>query len=158
MSTLQALRNGIESYVQEEIGARRRLLAILERQERAILDGKSAELELATRDIELELAKDGERSARRGRLFTAAAAAWRVAPQALSLSSIAERFGDGADRLRALRTELRDATAELARRNRRLSALVSTHRRLLGDLITTLISADDTAPLSSAGTLIDAEA
>lgn len=157
MTTTQALLNGFEAYVQEEIGARRRLLAIVERQEQAIVAGKSGDLEQATLDVEAELAKDAERGARRTRLFAAAAATWRVAPEVLSLSSIAERFGSGADRLRALRNELRAATAELARRNRRLSALVSAHRRVLADLIHALLANEDASPLTSAGTLIDAE-
>ncbi|MFN0244672.1 MAG: flagellar export chaperone FlgN [Planctomycetota bacterium] len=155
--TKQALLNGLEAYVQEEIGARRRMLAIVDAQERAILAGKSADLELATRDIEAEIERDTERSARRARLFAAAATTWRVAPAALSLSSIAERFGPAAERLCTLRTELRSATAELARRNRRLSVLVSTHRRLLAELIQTLLASEDAAPLAVSGTLIDAE-
>lgn len=153
----QALLNGLEAYVQDEIGARRRMLAIVDAQERAILAGKSADLELATRDVEAEITKDAERSARRARLFAAAGATWRVAPGALSLSSIAERFGPSAERLCVLRSELRNTTAELARRNRRLSVLVSAHRRLLTDLIQTLLASDDAAPLTVSGTLIDAE-
>ena len=152
-----SLRNALEAYVQEEIGARKRMIAILARQTQAVTRGKPSDLDAATRILERELALQIERSARRKKLLDAFAALWSVASDALSLSSIAERCGAGSERLLALRRDLRDATASLARENRRFAALVALHRRVVNELIGVLIGDDGAAPLSRAGTLVDAE-
>ena len=158
MITQQSLLNSLEAYVQEETGARKRTLAIVERQERAIVACSADELTAATRALEVELETQIERSKRRQRMFNAFAQLWRVPVDALTLSSIAERCGGAAQNLLALRKELRDATAELARKNRRLSALATLHRRVVHDLIGLLVDDESATPLATAGTLVDAEA
>lgn len=154
----QSLLNSLESYIQEETGARKRMLTIVERQERAIVSGSALALEQATRSLESELGAQIERTRRRENLFAAFGSLWGISPETLSLSSILERGGDDCSRLAALRRELRDATASLARRNRRLAALMTLHRRVVHDLIGCLAQDDGASALSASGTLIDAEA
>jgi hypothetical protein len=150
------LLHELESYVQDEVGARQRMIDIVARQEAAVKDGRAVDLEQATRDLEHELTGQVERARRRERIFAGFAAAWQVAPAVLSLSSIAERIGPGTDRLLALRAELRDATAALAKRNRRLAALTALYRRVLGDVIETIVRGENSAPLENTGTLVNA--
>lgn len=157
MTNPQSLLHSLEAYVQDEIGARQRMIEIVARQEDAVLRGKAHDLELATRELEAELALQTDRAGRRTKIFAVFGTHWQVAPAALTLSSIAERIGAGSDRLLALRHDLRDATAALARRNRRLAALTTLYRRVLSDVIETLVSGDDATPLANAGTLVNAE-
>ncbi len=157
MTNPRSLLHELETYVQDEIGARERMLEIVARQEVAVQSGRAIELEQATRDLERELAGQIDRASRRQRILVGFGAAWRVAPSVLSLSSIAERIGPGTERLLTLRRELRDATAALAKRNRRLAALTTLYRRVLGDVIETLVSGDDSAPLDNPGTLVNAQ-
>lgn len=157
MTNPQSLLHGLEAYVQDEIGARQRMLDIVGRQEAAVLHGQAGDLEQATRELQLELAAQVHRSSRRQKILAGFGALWHVDPAVLSLSSIAQRVGPGAERLLALRHELRDATAAVAKRNRRLAALTTLYRRVLGDVIETLVSGDATAPLANTGTLVNAE-
>ncbi len=156
MTSLRQLLLELESYLQEEIDARRRMIDVVARQEGAVKDGLSADLERATRDLERELSGQVERARRREKILAGFAAAWGVAPSVLTLSSIAERVGPGTEKLRALRGELRDATASLAKRNRRLAALTTLYRRVLGDVIETIVSGEQGAPLKDTGTLVNA--
>ncbi len=154
----QSLVNSLVAYVQEETGARKRTLAIVERQEQAIVACDAQALSDATLELERELETQVERTKRRQRIFAAFAQLWHVPADALTLSSIAERAGNGAQALLTLRNELRAATAELARKNRRLAALATLHRRVVRDLIGLLAGDERITPLAAAGTLVDAEA
>jgi hypothetical protein len=157
MTSPRSLLHDLETYVQDEVGARQRMIDIVARQEVAVLHGRAVELEQATRDLERELALQVDRASRRQRILTGFGAAWRLSPSVLSLSSIAERIGPGTERLLTLRRELRDSTATLAKRNRRLAALTTIYRRVLGDVIETLVSGEDSAPLDNTGTLVNAQ-
>ena len=67
MTNPQSLLHGLEAYVQDEIGARQRMLDIVTRQEEAVLHGRANDLEVATRELEQELAAQVDRSNRRQR-------------------------------------------------------------------------------------------
>lgn len=158
MMSQQSLLNSLEAWVQEEIGARRRMLGLIERQEEAVRKGRGADLERATRDVEAELATQADRALRRTKLFAAFGALWGVVPEALTLSSICERWGAGAQRLEQLHKDLREATARVVKKNRRLASLMTLHQRVVEDLIGTLMNMRDATALARSGTLVDAEA
>jgi len=157
--TQQSLINRLEACIQEELQARERTLDLLTQQEEAIVGNRSEKLAEATRVLERELLSNVDRSARRDEVFRCLGRLWGVPQSALTLSSIAERVGPGSERIRGLRDKLRDRTAEVVRRNRRIAALTRLHRQLVQDVLGVLFQeAAQAAPLSGAGTLIDAEA
>ena len=160
MTDLRKSVNALLAWTQEEIGARKRILAWLERQERAVVDCRSEELEGATRGLATELAQQPERSARRRKIFAGFASAWKLPADSLSLSSIAERAGPTAADLVPLRDELRAASAAVLKKNRRIAALIRAHRRVVDDVIRVLVGgADGTGgAVAPAGQLVDAEA
>jgi hypothetical protein len=156
---MQSLLNRLEACVQEEIQARERTHELLVRQERAILDNRSQELAEATREIERELLCGVMRGARRAAVLAALEKHWGVPASAMTLGSIAERAGPGAERLLRLRADLRERSARVARQNRRVAALTRLHRRLIQDVLGALFQEESgAAPLAAAGTLVDAEA
>lgn len=148
----------LTGWATEELAAQHRTLAALERQEKAVLARDREALERATRAMAELLEERPRRSARREVLLAELAAAWGVAKRSLTLRSIAERHGAGARRLGELRTELRDGVAKVARRNRRLAALIGLHRRLGYEVLEGLFTGGHGHPLNERGTLVDAEA
>lgn len=158
MRSLETKIDELAGWAREELAARRRTIDCLERQERAVLAGDRDALEEATRGLAAELGGQGERAARRQQLFGRLASEWRVPAVHLSLSSVIERGGATSRPLLQLRDELRAATADVLRRNRRIAALVRTHRRIVDDLIHVLVDSDEHAPRGAAGQLVDAEA
>ena len=166
MMSLQSLLNHLEGLLRDEIEGKKRLLALLERQESAVLEHRRQDLEETTRAIEKELSLEVGRAGRRERIFAGLAAHWSVAPGALTLSSIAERAESpehtkrgGTGTLCVLRAELRDLLASVLRRNRRVNRLVDEHRRLVTDTLTLLLGGgSDSDVVESSGGLVDAEA
>lgn len=158
MKSVQSLINGLESWIQEELLARRRMLALLERQESAVKTAKGDELDECVRAIEKELDGQARRDEKRARIFAELGAAWSVDPSALTLSSIGERAGPGAERMLALRDELLASGAELARRNRRVSALLNAHHRVIGELLGALVAIRGGDASAKSGGLVNAEA
>ena len=166
MKSVQSSINGLEAWVQEELLARRRMLAVLERRESAVKAARGVELEECVRAMEAELDGQARRDEKRARLFAELGAAWSVAPSALTLSSIGERAravaGGAAERLLALRDELEQAGTNLVRKNRRVSALMNAHQRVIEELLGALVAirAGDASGARdmAAGGLVDAEA
>jgi hypothetical protein len=175
MMSLQSLLNHLEGLVRDEIEGKKRLLALLLRQESAVLEHKRVELDETTRAIEKELSLEVGRAGRRERIFAGLAAHWGVAPGTLTLASIAERAergrklertesaGHQTGTLSVLRAEMRDLLANVLRQNRRVSRLVSEHRRLVADTLTLLLGdgesgGADGGMLEGSGSLVDAEA
>lgn len=150
--------NRLAGHVREEIAARRRTLALLDEQEAAIRANDPAATAEAVERLDRELTTCAERSRRRAGILADLGAHWGVRPDLLSLGSIIERAGDTAAVLAPLRAELRDASAAVVRKNRLLGALIGMHRRVLRDVIETVLDEEPGAALSGAGTLIDAEA
>jgi len=147
-------------WLDQEVEARRELIDLLERQERAVLAAAPGDLEAATLAVGRALEREPASSARRRELFASLARAWRASSDALTLGSIAERAGDhpSRGRIEAARRSLREAVVEVARRNRRVAALVRARRRVVGELVGLIVrGAEDASPVG-AGTLVDARA
>ena len=163
MENLQSLMNHLESCMRDHVGAQNRMITLLEEQERCVLEERPAAVELATQALSAELRTVPERTARRDKILARFALAWGVAAGSLTLSSVADRFGAGesggdSGKLRELRDELREATAKCMRLNRRVSALVRLHRRVMLDVIDSLLSDEENDPMRETGTLLSAEA
>ncbi|MBK7642608.1 MAG: flagellar export chaperone FlgN [Planctomycetes bacterium] len=157
MIPLQNLLNSLQAWAQEELAGQRRMHVLIERQESRLCANDPDGLLLATQALEPELEAQAERVVKRQRLFAAAARHWKVDPGALSLTSIVERCAPQPG-LAKLRDELRVSTTELLRRNRRFSALASSHRRFIEELVNALIESGDPKSTRRGGTLVDAEA
>jgi len=157
MIAIQSLLNSLQAWAQEELAGQRRILAIIERQERTLCANDTGGLVEATQALEPELIAQSERVEKRRRLFSVLAAHWKADPEALSLSSILARCGEQPG-LETLRDELRRSTTELNRRNRRFSALASAQRRLVEELVQALLEAGNPATRDHGGALVDAQA
>ena len=170
MKPLEHLLRQLEAYVQEEIGAQARMLALLDAQEQAILAAEPRALLERTRAVEAELAHSAGRAQRRALLLDELAALWKLGRGALTLGSVVERCGSAAERLDRQRSELRAAAAKVTRKARRLGAAARTHQRLTCEALELLLAGGEpgSSPrsLSSAfprslregGVLVDAEA
>jgi FlgN protein len=159
MMDTRTLLNRLEACVQEEIRAQERMLGLLARQERAIVENRAGALEEATQAVEREILSSVGRGARREAVIEGLARAFGVPAAAMTLSSIAERAGSSGESLLRLRAELRACTAKVARQNRRVASLTRVHRRLVQDVLTALFQDEvAAASLTACGTLVDAEA
>lgn len=154
----QSAVNHLLDWAREELAAQRRVLGILELQEAAVHAQDAAATAQSTAELELALEAAPRRSARRARLFHALAERWGVAFQVLSLTSIAERHGPGAEPLLELRDQLEAVATEVAQRNRRVGALIGVHRRVTRDVIRIVLGDEHGDPLGTEGTLVDAQA
>lgn len=158
MMNVQSLINGLEAWVQEELLARRKLLALLERQEEVVKRANGLDLEAVVHDIQVELDAQARRDEKRVRLFEGLAQHWGVSAETLTLTSIVERAGPQAARLALLRDELAAASERIVRKNRRLSALLSVHHKVVEELLCALVAIQGGTPGAPAGALVDAEA
>lgn len=158
MMNVQSLINGLEAWVQEELLARRKLYALLERQEEVVKKVNGLDLEAVVRDIQLELEAQARRDEKRVRIFDGLAQHWHVAADTLTLTSIAERAGPSGARLAILRDELASASERIVRKNRRLAALLSVHHKVVEELLCALVAIQGGVPGAPAGALVDAEA
>lgn len=156
--TVQSLVIQTEAWAREELAAQGRLLAVLEAQERAIAANDTQALVESGAAVQAELATGPTRERRRRALTQALAAQWAVPKDALTLGVIAERAAsDGIDTaaLRKLRGELRDVSARVLRRGRRIAALARYHQGFLNELLQLL---DRNAEGNRGATLVDATA
>jgi hypothetical protein len=156
LSALHSLVLQLEGVVCAEIAGKDRQVAIIALEIEAVKHNKPKKLEAAVRELERELTLQVERGTRREKLFAGIGAQLRIAPGALTLTSIAERTGSA--RLAELRTELRDKTALVLKQNRRLSALARMNQRMVEDLLKLLLGDEHGERMDSAGALVDAEA
>lgn len=155
---LQSLLNHLVAGVREEILAGERTLELLECQQHAVIARDHAGLSAATRSLAEHLATAPQRSARRERVLARLGAAWGVPASVLTLSSVAERAGAGAEPLLAERSELRRVTAEVVRENKKTAALLLLHRRVVREVLDLFLTDEDGKPVEGEGTLVDAEA
>jgi hypothetical protein len=149
----------LNAWLQEEIGAQRRLDALLAEEERAIRAVDTPAILAAGERVQAELRASAPRERRRQALMADLGRAWGVDPRALTLASIAARLGAGsreADLLLRQRADLRAVAAEVARRGRRIASLARYHAGLFGELLNTLLGVEgrDTA---GDGVLVDAK-
>ncbi len=158
MISVQSLVNGLEAWVQEELLARRRFLAVLDEQEAAVKKADGPALERSIAAIETELEAQVRRDEKRARLFDALGAHWGVSGKALTLTSICERAGSTAARLPALRDELGASSERITRKNRRVSALLNAHQKVIEELLQALVAIQGGNAGTNTGALVDAEA
>ena len=158
----EALAIQAEAWAQEELHAQRELLALLERQERAIRAGSTEEIVATTAELDRGLARTPARDARRRALLARMEASSvaprddRAKPATLgALCAILEAHGVDVSRLRQRREELRGAVAEVVRAGRRLAAIARYHGGLLEELCAALVRRETP---SEEGVLVDAEA
>lgn len=154
----KTLRNRLEAALLEELDARRRTLALVEREEAAIRENDRRALEAALGELETELSRGVERGARLEALRKAFAATWSIDHEVVTLSSIVERLGEREGRLGELRRELRAVVSELLRRNRGLGVVVKLQRRVLREVVETVLEPLGDSPFQGAGNLVSAEA
>ncbi|MBK7878631.1 MAG: flagellar export chaperone FlgN [Planctomycetes bacterium] len=158
MISVQSLVNGLEAWVQEELLARRRFLALLDEQEAAVKKADGPALERSIAAIETELEAQARRDEKRARIFDALGEHWGVAGNALTLTSICERAGAAAARLPQLRDELGAAAERITRKNRRVSSLLNAHQKVIEELLQALVAIQGGRTESTTGALVDAEA
>ena len=147
MKLEQALAH-LAAWAQEELGAQRRLAALLAEQERAAQDNDTQALARITDQVDQELTGEALRAARRSALFDAFGRLWSVPGSVLSLTSIAERAeqtGASVRGLLRLRDDLREMASEVNERGRRLAMLARAHSAVLEDLIGILAGPSDGA-------------
>lgn len=149
----------LESMLQEEHGAQRRLVQLLSEQEQAIVAGDRDELCRTATGIEAELAAEGARRRRREALVEQLSRALGAPTGASTVSSLSERLaaaGEPVERVRRLRDELRETVLDVRRRARRITVVATEHGELLNDVLRVLVGADD--GVSEGGLLVNAEA
>lgn len=158
MMSVQSLINGLEAWTQEELLARRKFLELLEAQEAAVKKTEAQGLADSVAAIEKEIEAQGRRDQRRAKLFADLGRQWGVAGDALTISSICDRAGDAGRRLATLRDELAAAGERIVRKNRRVSALLEAHQKVIEDLLQALVAIQGGTPEARTGALVDAEA
>lgn len=148
----------LEAWAQEELCAQTALEAALRSQEQAIRAGSTADLLAASEAVRAATQRNALREKRRVAGLRALARRFGVAPETLTLASIAERVevaGLDASRLRRTRAELRDVAASALRRGRRVASLARQHRSLVDELFRTLAGErPDEGPGSSEDALV----
>lgn len=154
----------LEACLQEEIAAQGRALELLASEETALLARDPAAVLQQTHALERELTGGVERGRRRAEILRTLAAAFGVAPAALTLGSIAERLESDprlaaeGERLRRMRGELRERTARVQKTARKLASLAMLHQRYLSDVIQALFESVGARDAAAGGQLLDAEA
>ena len=152
------LANQLEALLDEELAARGRTTAVINKQIEALQAKDRLAFAGCTTDMETELSSNAERGQRRAKIVAALAARWRVAPTALTLTSIAKRLGEAGGRISTKRASLREAVATELWANRRLLTLMRADRQIVRDLLRSIYGEDVERALDSAGNLVDAEA
>ena len=155
---LSTLLRHLEAYVQEEIGAQGRTLALLDAQQEAVSSSDPAAIARSTSAIEGELRVVAARARRRDELLKGFARLWQIDVRSLTFASLIERAGPQAERLRRQRHDLRTAAGRVARRARVVGSAARVHQRLTADIIETVLSDEASDTVGSGGVLVDAEA
>lgn len=147
----------LEAWAQEELGAQRRLAALLEEQERALSSHRPAQLDDVTVRLVRELDGRDAREARRRALFQAVADLENAPRAEVTLGSIVERLGTRGRTLGRLRDELRRTVSETETRGRRLAAMARAHRQVMNDILLTALGCEDAEAAERGGSLVNAE-
>jgi hypothetical protein len=158
MSQLSTLLRHLEAYVQEEIGAQSRTLALLEAQQDAVASSEPSAITKATSALENELRAVAVRARRRDELLRGFARFWNIDAQSLTFASLIERAGPEAERLQRQRSDLRSAAGRVARRARVVGTAARAHQRLTAEIIETVLVDEECQSVGTGGALVDAEA
>jgi hypothetical protein len=158
VNSVVILLKQLEAYVQEEIGAQGRTLALLGAQDEALRSGEPHKVAASTEALEREMRSAPSRARRRGELLAGFAALWNLAPHTLTLSSIVDRSGDQGERLGRQRDELRAVVAKISRQARRNSTAARFHERFASEVLHVLLAVDGSKSIEAGGVLVDAQA
>ena len=160
MSDVRSLVNHLEINTRDELAAQERMLDLLDEQERAIVAGRAEGLLETTRRIEEESNDSVRRAVSRNQILKNMAVSWKVPVEAMTLGSVAERAGDQGAKLSELRSALRKKTSEVIRKNRKIASVANMHRKVVREVIDTILFEGGEKPGDSdtAGSLLDAEA
>lgn len=156
----------LSAWAKEELEAERRLLALLEAQEKAVRAGRTEDVRASGDALARELPGGAARERRRAQVIGELARALGVQAGVLTLSSIvrrAEAAGEEVATLARLRDELRVCVAAVVRTGRRIATLARYHQEVLEDLLRILSSSPETSAdrgerALGEGVLVDAEA
>jgi len=157
----QAFANHFESWLIEEIAAQRALSDLLRQQLAAVRSGATQSVEEIANSLEAQLSNGTPRELRRNLLVDRLASTLEIARKGITLERILELLserGVDVERLRGLRTELRDEVARLLKLNRRVATLARYHQGLFNEVLNSLADAAggaETEPMS--GSLVNAE-
>ena len=160
MKNVQSLLNRLEAQARADLDAQARVQSALGVLADAVRTGKPAEVGAATASLKLEIDAGRSLTTRRTAVLQACAEHFGVPASMVTLSSLAERFGPGAERLRELRAELRAAAAAVVRAQRRVAASIRCQRRVIGDVLGVLLANGGKGgidPFAEQGTLVDAK-
>ena len=158
---VQSLVLKLEAWVQEETGAQRRMLELLRRQEAAILAYQPEEVADCGQAVERELSTVPGRERGQRDVVEALARVWGLGAGVLTVSSVCVRLEEGgidATRLRRMRDDLRDATAQALRLGRRISVLARYHGELFEEVVGILVGNSGAAKYDQhRGALLDTQ-
>lgn len=158
MSNATTWLRQLEAYVQEELGAQGRLIALLEDQERALLSHERTSIEAVSEALHAQFPASAARSRRREELVGLLAQSWGVAANTLTLSSIVTRAGADGERLARQRAELERATRRAQKLARRTAAAARLHSRLSNEIVRACLGVGSEAGAQAAGAMVNAEA
>jgi hypothetical protein len=154
---LDGLIPRLEAWVQEELGAQRKLLENLRQQEAAlkVLDHDSLDARIAEgRNLRLSA---GARERRCHMLLKDYERVWGISAKALTLGSIATRVGSSGRRLTLLRKELKETLLEISRVAQRVRTFARFHQGVIHEVVEEVFGSTDAA-LQEGGTLVNTEA
>ncbi len=158
MKELVSTLRRLEAHLQDELAAQTRSRELLEVQRDALL-GRDPALVYASNDaLERDAKLGAERTRRRTEIVRRLASHWNVAPETLTLGSIAQRAGPEGERIQRLRAELRERTAATLKTARRVGSLARLHERFFADVLQLLLASVGAENPSRGGALLDAEA
>lgn len=156
---LPQLVQWLERYLDSELDARKRIAALLEAQQDAVVSGLTADIERTGVDLDAELRREPARERDRRELLTELGRVFGVPASMLTVRSIVERIeqhGVPSGRIAELRREVRAAALDVKKRARKLSTLAKGHGELLTDVMRTLLGSEPER--MGGGILVDAEA
>lgn len=155
--TQSNLVNRLVIAIREEVATQRRILELLNAQEGSIRQPAGPAFKTATEELEVQLKRSSQRTARRERAVVALAEEFGVAPSAATVGSLVERLGVDGELLAVERAHLIEVSGEIGRLNRRMATLVRLHRQVTRELIQVVLGPEDGGDVHAGGSLIDAE-
>lgn len=147
----------LEAWVQEEIGAKRRLEELLEAQEQAMSQPDASALETATQQVAKAVQLETQRASSRHQILGALAKEWGTTERALTLGGVALRAGAEGTRLGRMRLELREVCQASLSRGRRIALVAQAQRSVLGEVLQSVVGAAADGELGS-GCVVNREA
>ena len=156
---LESLVDQLVDCIKGDIEAQRSTLETLAAQREAIQHERLEGIEEATAAMVSQMRGMQDRDRNRQRIVEGFANALGQPVEQLTISMVAQMAGVRAGELMDMRQQLRDLSADVIRENRKLSALVGMRRRIVSDVIDSLLqSPEGDGERRPGGVLINAEA